>query len=370
MFGCVYPGGQLVSIFKGVLKLKIPTKKKILFVILLDIILIAVLISCISGNTQKNPGQDISPAPEATPAPTEAIQGAPDNVLPPTEQAAGTEQQDQKQPAGNPNETTSSTGADAPKAPDPGTATDVSESGGGAAANNGLPYFREENAERYTAYQKENPDMPFEKVVVYVNIGLDRKFYEGIRPAVNTDSLNMLVNKYNQLPDDFKPELTKLPDSLCVPGVGEQYLRKEAMEALLKLQEDAKKEGLNIRAYGTYRSIATQKSIWNNAVNSGRTVEDVDSLNARGGHSEHHTGLAVDVIINNYSILDTPEYKWYKDKIHQYGFIIRYPEGMEHITGYKFEPWHFRYLGPELATAVYVSGLTYEEYYAMYLEAQ
>lgn len=355
--------------------MKIPTKNKIILVILLDIILIAVLISCISGNTQKKPVQDISPAPEATPAPTEAMQGTADNALPPADQATGTEQQaqaeqNQTQPAGDPNETTSSTGANTPGMSDPGTAADVSESSGGVAANNGLPFYREENAERYAAYQKENPDMPFEKVVVYVNIGLDRKFYEGIRPAVHTDSLNVLVNKYNQLPDDYKPELTRLPDSLCVSGVGEQYLRKEAMEALQKLQEDAKKEGLDIRAYGTYRSIATQKWIWNNAVNSGRTVEDVDSLNARGGHSEHHTGLAVDVIMNNYSVLDTPEYKWYKDKLHKYGFIIRYPEGMEYITGYKFEPWHFRYLGPELATAVYESGLTYEEYYAMYLEEQ
>ena len=333
--------------------MKNPMKKKMLFVILLDIILIIVLISCISG--KKSTGDGPSATPEPTPAPTVAIKDEPE--ITPSNENAGNDGP-QVQPADAPDEGTNAAGKDGP------------ESSAGTPVKSSLPYYRQENAERYTAYQQKNPDMPFEKVVAYVNIGLDRDFYEGIRPAVNIHSLSVLVNKYNKLPDDFTPELVRLPESLCVSGVGEQYLRKEAMEALLKLHEDAKKEGLDIRAYGTYRSIATQTWIWNNAVNSGRTREDVDSLNARGGHSEHHTGLAVDVIKNNYSVLDSAEYQWYKDRLHEYGFIIRYPEGKENITGYKYEPWHLRYLGRELATAVYESGLTYDEYYAMYLEGQ
>lgn len=316
-----------------------PRKVKIILIIFIDIILIAVLISCIS----KKPNQ--SSQKNSSESQTPVITSAPEKN---TEATPGAAQ-------GN---NTAPTGAAAGEA----AKTEPSVS------NSGLPYYREDYADRYAQYLEENPDMAFEQVVVYVNIGLDKDFYEDIKPAVNTGSLDVLVNKFNKLPDDFKPELVKLPDSLCVSGVGEQLLRREAADALLKMSEDAKKEGLNIRAYGTYRSISTQNTIWNNAVNSGRTREDVDSLNARGGHSEHHTGLAVDVIKNDYVVLDTPEYKWYKDKAHEYGFIIRYPEGKEYITGYKYEPWHLRYVGPEIAAAIYASGLTYEEYYVQFIE--
>ena len=182
--------------------------------------------------------------------------------------------------------------------------------------------------------------------------------------------ITVLVNKYNKLPDDFKPELVQLDSAICAPGVGPQYLQKQAFEAFVKMHEDAKKLGLNITAYGTYRSIETKHWIWNNSVNSGRTIEDVDSLNARGGHSEHHTGLAVDVIINNYSVEETEEFQWYSKNAHKYGFIIRYPKDKEHITGYKYEPWHLRYVGPEIASEIYQSNITYDEYYVQILQPE
>lgn len=324
----------------------------IFLIILLNIISVAVLISCSNSNRtpQKNPSNTQAPAltsvPEKDPETTEPVK------------------------TGNTAQVDDVPGRIHPSPPAEPSLSAVRIPGSEAMEREetNLPYYREENAERYAKYREENPDMAFQQVVVYVNIGLDREFYEGIKPAVNIDSLSVLVNKFYKLPDDFKPELTKLPDSLCVQDAGEQFLRKDAAEALLKMSEDAKKEGLNILVYGTYRSISTQNTIWNNAINSGRTQEDVDSLNARGGHSEHHTGLAVDVIKNNYSVADTPEYEWYKDKAHEYGFIIRYPKGKEHITGYKYEPWHLRYVGPEIAAAVYESGLTYEEYYVTIID--
>ena len=227
-----------------------------------------------------------------------------------------------------------------------------------------LNYFYPDNAARYVGYKNMNPDFDYEKVIVYVNIGLDLPFYTNINTITETNRIDVLVNKYNKLPDNFVPQLEQLPDLLCAPGMGNQYLRKEAKEAFEKMHYDAKTLGLNITAYGTYRSIELQYNIWNSKVQSGRTIADVDSLNSRGGHSEHHTGLAVDVIRNNYTVEDSAEFKWYKDNAHHYGFIIRYPNGKENITGYAYEPWHLRYLGPELATEVYNSGLTFEEYYA------
>jgi D-alanyl-D-alanine carboxypeptidase len=325
---------------KGVISVQKSRKRKIMIIIFIDILLVAILISCVSRNINKDPDRTppISQNPVSTPVATVNPESTPPL-------------QEEQEPEAS---TISVT-------PAPDNVGDIPD-------NSELPYYKQDNAERYAQYQKDNPDMPFEQIVVYVNIGLDMAFYEGVRQVMDTDRLDVLVNKYNKLPDDFSPELVKLPETLCVSGVGDQYLREEAKQALMKMHEDAKKEGLDIRAYGTYRSIPTQHYIWNNAVNSGRTKEDVDSLNARGGHSEHHTGLAVDVIMNNYSVEDTPEYQWYKDRVHEYGFIIRYPEGKEHITGYKYEPWHLRYVGTEIATGVYNSGLTYDEYYVTYLE--
>lgn len=231
-----------------------------------------------------------------------------------------------------------------------------------------LSYYYSAKHERYQRYKALNPDYDFDKAILYVNIGLDKPYYNDIREIKEPDRLDVLVNKYNKLPDNYKPQLEEIPSSLLAPGVGKQYLRKEAKEAFEKMHNDAKKLGLNITVYGTYRSIQTQHDIWNRKVKSGRTVEDVDRLNSRGGHSEHHTGLAVDVIKNDYTMESSKEFEWYKTNAHKYGFIIRYPKGKENITGYSYEPWHLRYLGPELATAVYESGLSYEEYYAIYIE--
>jgi D-alanyl-D-alanine carboxypeptidase len=231
-----------------------------------------------------------------------------------------------------------------------------------------LNFFNPELAERYIEYKDEHPDYDYKKVITYVNIGIDKPFLSDINIIKEPHSTNVLVNKYNKLPDDFEPKLTEIHSSMCAPGMGKQYLRNDAKEAFEKMHNDAKELGLNITAYGTYRSIALQHNIWNNQVKSGRTIEDVDSLHSRGGHSEHHTGLTVDVIKNNYSVEDSKEYLWYKDNAHKYGFIIRYPLGKEHITGYSYEPWHLRFLGVELATEVYNSGLTYEEYYVMMID--
>ncbi|MGI6622090.1 MAG: M15 family metallopeptidase [Acetivibrionales bacterium] len=231
-----------------------------------------------------------------------------------------------------------------------------------------LPCYYPEKAKRYFRYHELNPDLGYEKAILYVNIGLDKPFYSNTKIILEPDRIDVLVNKYNKTPDKFKPRLEELPPEICAEGVGKQYLRNDAKEAFIRMHMEAKEFGLNITAYGTYRSIRAQKDIWNSKVNSGRSIEDVDRLNARGGHSEHHTGLAVDVITNSYAVEGTKEFEWYRENAHKYGFIVRYPKGAEHITGYQYEPWHLRYLGESLAKDVYESGLTYEEYYAVYIE--
>jgi len=231
-----------------------------------------------------------------------------------------------------------------------------------------LPYYYPEKSRRYVEYTRLNPLLGYDKAIIYVNIGLDRPFYSDVATIAEPDRIDVLVNKYNKLPDDYEPQLEELPANLVARGAGRQFLRPEAKEAFIRMHTDAKELGLDITAFGTYRSIPLQHDIWNRKVNSGKSIEDVDRLNAREGHSEHHTGLAIDVIKNNYSVENTREFEWYRENAHKYGFIIRYPKDCEHITGYRYEPWHLRYLGEDLANAVYESGLTYDEYYAVYIE--
>ncbi len=154
----------------------------------------------------------------------------------------------------------------------------------------------------------------------------------------------LIANKTYALPQDYCPGL----DPTC----------KAQFDAL---SAAAAKEGLNIYLSSGFRSYDYQSRIYNNYVNL-YGQEKADTFSARPGHSEHQTGLAIDVNTITDSFADTPEAAWLAAHAHEYGFIIRYPKGKEQITGYKYEPWHIRYLGVETATAVYESGLTLEEY--------
>ena len=154
----------------------------------------------------------------------------------------------------------------------------------------------------------------------------------------------LIVNKKYHLPNDYNP------------GVDQT-----ANQALLNLQNDAKNNGYNIPLISGFRSYETQNTIYNNNVRKdGEAIANIYS--AKPGQSEHQTGLAFDVgkISDNYG--ETEPGKWLASNAHNYGFIIRYLKGKENITGYKYEPWHIRYVGVQVATEIYNKGITLEEY--------
>ncbi len=154
----------------------------------------------------------------------------------------------------------------------------------------------------------------------------------------------LIANKSYSLPADFNPGM----DPTCLAQF--EVLRQAAAA-----------EGLNIYNASDFRSYQRQEQVYNSFVNAyGR--EKADTISARPGHSEHQTGLAIDVNTITDSFANTPEAAWLAAHAHEYGFIICYPKGKEHITGYKYEPWHLRYLGLDTAAAVYESGLCLEEY--------
>ena len=218
--------------------------------------------------------------------------------------------------------------------------------------------------ERYLKYNEDN-DYDLKTVVTYVNIGLDLEGYSEYKTYTLEEAkdITILVNKYHKLPDDYEP------DDLVALSYNENYkLRKEAAEAFEKLTNAGILENVIFYPFSPYRSFATQNILYNRYKQvDGEKV--ADTYSARPGFSEHQLGLAVDVRSSNLSDnLTTEHYNWMLENSYKYGFIIRYPKGKQHITQYIEEPWHIRYLGTELATKVHDSGLTYDEYYDIYME--
>ncbi|MFE9080969.1 M15 family metallopeptidase [Bacillus mobilis] len=181
-------------------------------------------------------------------------------------------------------------------------------------------------------------------------------------------SVQAVVNKEYGLPEDYKPEDLVVPNvPFSFSGTLEKsYLRKEAAEALERLFDLAKKEGIELNAVSGFRSYDYQKNLYANNVKR-KGQEHTDRFSAKPGHSEHQTGLTMDVSsksANNeleLTFANTKEGKWLKENAYRAGFIIRYPKGKESITGYAYEPWHIRYVG-DIAESIYKKKLTLEEY--------
>ena len=154
----------------------------------------------------------------------------------------------------------------------------------------------------------------------------------------------LLVNKNHPIPASYAPGLNKT-----------------VWQAFMNLKDDAAVAGHDIQLLSGYRSYTTQQNLYNNYVAT-YGQEEADTFSAKPGTSEHQTGLAMDVGWIDDAYGETASGKWLAENCHKYGFIIRYPKGKEDITGYKYEPWHIRYLGVDIATDVYQSGLCLEEY--------
>lgn len=178
----------------------------------------------------------------------------------------------------------------------------------------------------------------------------------------------VLVNKENKLPDDWEETVELVEQD---NKYGETYkVEKKALEAFNKLQAALLEEGVIIELDSTYRSVAYQQGLWDDwTVEFGE--EYVKKYVAVPGYSEHHTGLAIDICIekdgkrindNDEMIAEREIFAKIHARLAEFGFILRYPEGAESITGYGYEPWHFRYVGVDVAKEISEKGITFEEY--------
>lgn len=209
-----------------------------------------------------------------------------------------------------------------------------------------------------------SPDTSPSKKMEQVNQDLKYSLTDPSSPWV-------IVNKQYGIPTSFVPKTT-IPDvKLRLSSDNEQMkVSTLASSALEELFSRAAKDNIQLRFGSGYRSAITQKSLYTGYIKEQGQAQ-ADKSSARPGHSEHQTGLAVDIVsLDNYCFLeacwaDTKEGKWLASNAHKFGFIIRYPKGKQAITGYEYEPWHLRYIGQDLAQKVYESNKTLEEYFGL-----
>lgn len=187
------------------------------------------------------------------------------------------------------------------------------------------------------------------------------------------ESLWVIVNKHHPLnPKDYVPSDLVVPDvPLRVPGNATMQLRQETATALGNLFTAAKAAGYNLMLASGYRSYSYQVSLYNQYV-SAQGQAKADTFSARPGYSEHQTGLAADIEATNrvcevdQCFAGTPEGKWVAENAYKYGFVIRYPNGEEGITGYEYEPWHIRYVGQQLSTEMHKQNIdTLEQFFKL-----
>lgn len=224
-----------------------------------------------------------------------------------------------------------------------------------------LPNARTGRLDRYLAWAEAHPEDTWENTVFSVNADRDLAFYSTVSEITDPSSTAALVNKHYALPAGYVPEL----EALGYP-YGSGSLRPEAAQAFRAMADGARAEGVSLRSVSAYRSYASQKITYNNYLKKYRQSV-VDNFSARPGHSEHQTGLALDINVasSRAHFENTKAFAWLKAHCAEYGFILRYDQGKEAVTGYRFEPWHYRYVGVDIAKACMEQGLCYEEYLAL-----
>ena len=229
-------------------------------------------------------------------------------------------------------------------------------------------YYLEKNLDRYLTYLKDNPEVSVKDAVSLVNVNRDRDFYEDIQETDTSKGDLMLVNKYYKLTKDFKlDDIVPISNQFAYEG---NEIRKHVYERYRSMWNAAKEEGLLLIVNSSYRDYETQDAVWKDYAEA-NGEEWADNKAARAGSSEHETGLALDIVTNNVIMNEfenTEEFKWLQDNSYKYGFILRYPKGKENITGYEYESWHYRYVGEEVAKEIHDLDITFDEYYAYYLD--
>lgn len=229
-----------------------------------------------------------------------------------------------------------------------------------------IDYAKLDNYDRYVSFSDETGEDE-ETTVLYVNLSLDKNDYED-SILVSEFSFDMLVNKHRSLAEDFEPDsLMTIPIEYA--SSDDMKSSRLAFNAFKEMSDAAKKEGYELVINSAYRSYQDQLDIIDYYFDAyGQSY--VDKYVAKAGYSEHQTGLAYDIGSRKVNVfVNSKEYEWMQDNAYKYGFILRFSKKYEDITGFRNEPWHYRYVGKEIAKYIYEhNNISFEEYYAMFLD--
>lgn len=205
-----------------------------------------------------------------------------------------------------------------------------------------------------------------ETTVLFVNLGMNCDDYTD-PVVISKFSYDMLVNKHHVLSEDYVvDDLVEIDENYTNGDV--HFGDRVAVTALKEMFNAASNEGYSLVVNSSYRSYDDQSElcdVYRNLYGDNY----VKNYMAMPGYSEHQTGLAFDIGSRRSSIFaNSLEYTWIIDNAYKYGFILRFPKKYENITGFRNEPWHFRYVGKKIAKYIYENDITFEEYYAIFLD--
>lgn len=224
-------------------------------------------------------------------------------------------------------------------------------------------YYIADNFDRYLAYhKKDTTGAPLNNIIALVNVGYDRDRESSAVPCDTSKGQLMLVNGRHYLDENYKPDtLVTFSMDYCY---WEQKARPVVVDAFLAMQKACKEQTeAQLMVNSAYRSYQEQ---------IGTHKRNPKGYAARAGSSEHQTGFALDITSREHPMRwpfdKSVEGVWMREHCHEFGFILRYPEKQSHIFGFAYEPWHLRYVGKEVAKRIHDEDITFDEYYAFYLD--
>ena len=219
-------------------------------------------------------------------------------------------------------------------------------------------YFIFNKLDDYLKYYKDNKDKGLTDVVAIINTNTNNDFYTNTKETDVSKNELMLINKYNYLTASYNPDDLEVFTNVYAYGEN-QSLRKDAYDAFIEMWNSANKDGYKLIVNSSYRSYDEQKKIYDD-YSSWYGEEDADKKAARAGYSEHQTGLAVDIqsyCSQNKDFEECEEFTWLTNNAYKYGFILRYPKDKEYLTGYKYESWHYRYVGKKISKYIHENNI-------------
>lgn len=223
-------------------------------------------------------------------------------------------------------------------------------------------YFITKNFDRYLAFHKAQTGASLDDIVTLVNVGADLDRKSSSAPCDTSKGYLMLVNGRHYLDESYKPDsLTTFSKYYCYET---QKAQSVVVDAFIAMQKACKEQtDAQLMVNSAYRSYQDQIGTYKR--NDKRYV-------ALPGDSEHQTGLAIDVTSlqhpEKWSFGKSKEGVWMREHCHEYGLILRYPEKQSHIMRFSYEPWHLRYVGKEVAKRIHNEDITFDEYYAYYID--